>query len=140
MAKACLFQTQNSYLRFSEESSFDGIANSASENWRKFMNRSEYFDFVERKLSELATRVQLRGGLNILNLHLHSENFYCDLLNLIYSWSLHNLNATDTNAAGIDFSSPFADGPHSIEPGGARQGPRYSTSALPDCPRGNLRL
>jgi len=66
------------------------------------MNRSKYFDDAEEKLSVLATRLEIRSGLNILNLHLHSETFYSNLLNLLFDWDLHNLNAIDKNAPGID--------------------------------------
>jgi len=66
------------------------------------MNRSKYFDYIETKLSELAYRLEVRGGLNLLNLHLHSENFYLHLFNILFGWELKNLNAVDQNAAAID--------------------------------------
>lgn len=40
------------------------------------MNRSAYFDYIEEKINLLALRIESRGKLNILNLHLHNENFY----------------------------------------------------------------
>lgn len=66
------------------------------------MNRSNYFDYIEEKLSILATRVELRGKLNILDLHLHSEDFYADFFNLLFNWELKNLNAIKQNVEGID--------------------------------------
>jgi hypothetical protein len=66
------------------------------------MNRSDYFDFIESKLSHLAYRIEVRGRLNILNLHLHSENFYQHFLNLLFGWNLENLNSKQQNVAGID--------------------------------------
>lgn len=66
------------------------------------MNRSEYFNFIESKLSLLATRIEMRGGLNILDMHLHSENFYLHFFNLLFGWELQNLNAVHQNAAGVD--------------------------------------
>ncbi len=66
------------------------------------MNRSTYFDFIESKLSLLATRIEVRGGLNILNLHLHSENFYLHFFKVLFGWELQNLNAMQQNAAGVD--------------------------------------
>jgi len=66
------------------------------------MNRSKYFNFIEEKLSVLATRIEVRGRLNILDLHLHSENFYLHFFNLLFGWELQNLNAVHQNAAGID--------------------------------------
>lgn len=66
------------------------------------MNRSNIFDACEEHLSVLATRIALRGKLNILNLHLHCEDFYAGLLNRLYSLQLTNMNAYIQNAEGID--------------------------------------
>jgi hypothetical protein len=66
------------------------------------MNRSKYFNAIEEKLSFLATRIEMRGGLNLLDLNLHSENFYLHFLNLLFGWDLVNLNIKQHNAAGID--------------------------------------
>lgn len=66
------------------------------------MNRQEYFNFIEEKLNILAFRIESRGGLNILDLHLHSENFYLHFFNLLFNWKLKNLNAVKKNVPGID--------------------------------------
>ena len=66
------------------------------------MNRSTYFNFIESKLSLLAIRIEFRGGLNILDLHLHSESFYMYFLKVLFSWELQNLNTVNQNAAGVD--------------------------------------
>ncbi len=66
------------------------------------MNRSWNFDYIEEKLSILATRVELRGKLNILNFHIHSENFYLHLLNLLFDWKLENENVKLQNIPSID--------------------------------------
>ena len=56
------------------------------------MNRQNYFNFIEDKLCTLAYRIKMRGGLNVLDLNLHSENFYRDFFNLLFGWKLKNLN------------------------------------------------
>ncbi|MBI9075152.1 MAG: SMEK domain-containing protein [Desulfatibacillum sp.] len=66
------------------------------------MNRQKYFNFIEEKLTHLAFRIETRGVLNILDLHLHSEDFFLHLLNLLFGWELQNLNAEQKNSAGID--------------------------------------
>ena len=66
------------------------------------MNRSTYYNGVEEKLCILATRLEVRGNLNILDLHIHSENFYANFFNLLFGWNLCNLNFEKQNSAGID--------------------------------------
>lgn len=66
------------------------------------MTRQVYFNFIEEKLSLLATRIEIRGGLNLLDLNLHSENFYLHFFNLLFGWDLKNLNTIQQNAAGVD--------------------------------------
>lgn len=66
------------------------------------MNRSKYFESIEQRLNFLAYRLDSLGGLNILNLHLHSENFYLHFFNLLFGWKLENLNLVDQNAEGTD--------------------------------------
>ncbi|WP_202988170.1 ABC-three component system protein [Pseudomonas typographi] len=68
----------------------------------EIMNRSVYFNLCEERLSVLCTRVELRGKLNILDFHLHSEDFYLGFLNLLYGYSLKNINAITQNVEGID--------------------------------------
>ncbi|MBD8757054.1 ABC-three component system protein [Pseudomonas coleopterorum] len=66
------------------------------------MNRSIYFNLCEERLSILCTRVELRGKLNILDFHLHSEDFYVSFLNLLFGYALKNINASAQNVEGID--------------------------------------
>lgn len=66
------------------------------------MKRLEYFNFIEEKLSLLATRIKTRGSLNILDLHVQSEGFYSGFLNLLFGWKLENQNAVLQNTPGID--------------------------------------
>jgi hypothetical protein len=66
------------------------------------MNRSLYWDLCEERLSFLCTRVELRGKLNILNFHLHAEDFYVNFLNVLFEYKLKNMNALAQNVEGID--------------------------------------
>ena len=66
------------------------------------MNRSKYFNYIERELGILADRIKTRGGLNILDLNIHAENFYLHFFNLLFGWNLKNINSIQQNAAGID--------------------------------------
>jgi len=64
------------------------------------MNRASYFNFIEEKLSLLATRIEMRGHLNFLDVNIHAEIFYRDLFNLLFGWNLEK--TLNHNAAGID--------------------------------------
>lgn len=66
------------------------------------MNRAHYFDFIENKLSCLATRIELRGKRNLLDLNLHSENVYLYFFNELFGWQLQNMNVIKPNAEAID--------------------------------------
>ena len=66
------------------------------------MNRSTYFNFIEEKLTLLSGRIEQRGKLNILDYHLHSENFYRSFMNILFDWRLVNMNVIKHNAEAID--------------------------------------
>ena len=66
------------------------------------MQRKNYFDYVEEKLAILSIRVKNRGKINILDVHMHSENFYRDFINILYGWSLENANNRLQNVEAID--------------------------------------
>ena len=66
------------------------------------MNRAAYYNYIQERLTTHCTIVELRGKINILDYHLHSENFYRDLLNKLYTWNLENLNSQIRNIEAID--------------------------------------
>lgn len=66
------------------------------------MNRTIYFDYIEEKLNTLAVRIKARSKLNLLELNIHSENFFAGLCNIIFDLDLKNLNLLCQNIDGID--------------------------------------
>ncbi|MAD43147.1 MAG: hypothetical protein CL623_12255 [Arcobacter sp.] len=66
------------------------------------MNRTEYYNYIDEKLTVLAQRIINNGKLNILHLHMHSENFYLHFFNLLYGYELENLNQSLQNVEAID--------------------------------------
>lgn len=66
------------------------------------MNRTIYFNYISKKLGVLAYETNIKGRLNILDLHIHSENFYANLLNELYNLSLENLNPFKQNVEAVD--------------------------------------
>lgn len=66
------------------------------------MNRNVYYNYIEEKLHTLALRITTGGKLNMLSLHMHSENFYLHLFNLFFFYKLENLNQSSQNIEAID--------------------------------------
>lgn len=66
------------------------------------MNRSLYFNYIESHIGTLAFRIRGRGKINLLDLNIYSETFFADMMNIIFSYNLRNLNAVIQNAEGID--------------------------------------
>jgi hypothetical protein len=66
------------------------------------LNRLLHFNDIEDKLNYLAYRIETRGKLNLLDLHIHSESFFLHFCNELYGWKLVNMNAVRQNAEAID--------------------------------------
>ena len=66
------------------------------------MKRTQYFNYIVNKLSALSVAINQKGKLNILDLHMHSEDFYLHFLNELYGWQLENLNKKLHNVESID--------------------------------------
>lgn len=66
------------------------------------MNRNEYYNYIDGKLHTLAHRITTGGKLNMLSLHMHAENFYLHLFNLLFDYELENLNQSLQNVEAID--------------------------------------
>lgn len=64
--------------------------------------KKQHIDFITNALTALATNVSVKAKLNLTDLHVVSEDFFADLLNLMYDLHLHNANAKAMNAEGID--------------------------------------
>lgn len=66
------------------------------------MERQRYFNYISGKLTALACRIEVEGKLNIIDLHIHAEDFYRDFLGLLFGWRLKNMNSENQNVEAID--------------------------------------
>ena len=66
------------------------------------MLRKNLFDNIKAKLTFLSMLITNGSSLNLLELNVHSENFYAALFNLVYDLHLENVNTTIHNVASID--------------------------------------
>ncbi len=66
------------------------------------MNRKTYFDYIEEKLNFLSFRIDRRGRINLLDLNIHSETFFAEMINLLLKLELQNVNPIKQNMESID--------------------------------------
>ncbi|EAF2586911.1 hypothetical protein E0F18_02970 [Listeria monocytogenes] len=66
------------------------------------MNRQFYYNYISDKVEILAQRIKTNGKLNLLDLNVHSEVFFCGLLNNLYGYSLQSANDQTANAEAVD--------------------------------------
>lgn len=66
------------------------------------MNRSEYFNYIEEKISILSYRIKNRGRINLLDLNIHSETFFAELMNYLLGYNFKNVNQIKQNTESID--------------------------------------
>ena len=66
------------------------------------MNRNIYVTKIKALIDILKVEIKDSGKLNLLDINVHVEDFFRDLLNLIYGWQLQNMNQRNLNAAGGD--------------------------------------
>lgn len=66
------------------------------------MNRQFYYSYISEKIEILAQRIKTNGKLNLLDLNVHSEVFFCGVLNNLYGYTLKTANNQTANAEAID--------------------------------------
>jgi hypothetical protein len=66
------------------------------------LNSQRYFNNISECLEVLAQRIKSNGKLNILDLNIHAETFYRDLINIVYKYELKSANVLVANFEAID--------------------------------------
>ena len=66
------------------------------------MNRHRYYNYISEKIEILSYRINAGGKLNLLDLNIHAEVFFRDLLNMLYEYNLEASNVGKANAEAID--------------------------------------
>jgi hypothetical protein len=72
------------------------------------MNRKQLIEQILYHLTHLRVSVEQYNGLNLQDINIHSENFFRDLLNLVFDYSLKNINILQKNAQSIDLGDEIA--------------------------------
>lgn len=66
------------------------------------MNSQRYYNNISDRLEVLAHRIKTNGKLNILDLNIHAETFYRDLINIVFKYGLESANVLVANFEAID--------------------------------------
>ena len=66
------------------------------------MIRSKQIEYITDKLGELISKIKIKSTLNLTDLNIYSEDFYCQLFNIVYGYELLNTNTEQSNSASID--------------------------------------
>ncbi|MDR9807960.1 SMEK domain-containing protein [Rhizobium hidalgonense] len=59
-------------------------------------------------LAWLKSRVELRNSIRLMDINIMAEDFFCGLLNLVYGYSLVNINIEERDTAAIDLGDEDA--------------------------------
>lgn len=70
------------------------------------LSRDKYISEISTKLAWIKAKVEMCSSLNLLDCNIHMEYFLCGLLNIIYGYSLVNLNSVQANYTSIDLGDP----------------------------------
>ncbi len=66
------------------------------------MNREDYIKDITEYLSRVDSKIRLRNAIDLYDLNIIAEQFFCGLLNAIYDFSLVNKNASVRHAPAVD--------------------------------------
>jgi len=72
------------------------------------ISRGYFIGQIVDTLSIIAERVETRCKLGLTDLNLHLENFYKDLLSILYEANFKNLNEDHKNSPGLDVGDALA--------------------------------
>ena len=68
----------------------------------EYMNTSDNIDEFILALRDLNEIIEKRAKINLLDYAVLSESFYKEILNILFSWELKNLNIEQSNFEAID--------------------------------------
>lgn len=64
--------------------------------------RETYIREIASRLAWVKAQVEVLGSLNLYDVNIHSETFFCGLLNVVFGYNLKNINDTKKNFPSID--------------------------------------
>jgi hypothetical protein len=70
------------------------------------LRREQILERISLSLATLRSYIDLKGLIHLFDTHIIAEDFMANLLNLIFDYSLQNLNYIHLNQPGIDLGDP----------------------------------
>lgn len=67
-------------------------------------SRDFYIQEITSRLAWIKGKVELLDSLNLYDINIHSEMFFCELLNIVFGYNLKNLNYMGKNFPSIDLA------------------------------------
>ena len=65
------------------------------------LTRETYINEIVSRLSYLESTIKCRNSLNLYDIDIHAESFFCELLNLAFGYKLENLNQASRSLSGV---------------------------------------
>ena len=72
------------------------------------LKRKPEMDRIREVFAYLTAHIEQSASGNLFDINVYAENFYRDLLNLIFGYSLENINISEKNVAAIDLGDSDA--------------------------------
>ena len=72
------------------------------------LTRQLYIQNIADRLAYIKAQIELTNSISLYDLNIHSESFFCQLLNIIYDYKLINLNSAQRNYNSIDLADEKA--------------------------------
>ena len=72
------------------------------------ISRGYFIGAVVDEMAAVADKVAMRNQLGMTDLSIHAEEYFRNVLNLIYGWNLTSLNTSRSNEPGLDLGDPSA--------------------------------
>lgn len=69
--------------------------------------RGFYIQEIASRLAWIKAQVEVLDSLNLYDINIHSEAFFCGLLNVIFGYNLKNINDSEKNFPSIDLEDKF---------------------------------
>ncbi len=69
-----------------------------------YLSKDRMMDSISEQLVNLSKFVLIQNQMGRTDINIGSEDFFCQLINMIYGFRLHNMNQLQSNYPAIDLA------------------------------------